>query len=172
MTSPLHQRLLAFLRSKTNDLGQALGRDEVLMEELSCTTPELKVALDHLERAGSFTVLTPLPFLAVKMKTWPNTPLNAPKTAPTAYSYTLSQSGLNRNSYRPQAGEADLLHEILATLGETDPAAFEKAIELYSPRVIRTALSRVRRAQGIRKSRTALFRHLLPRLARQSDEAA
>jgi hypothetical protein len=59
-----------------------------------------------------------------------------------------------------------LLGEILETLGETDERSFEKAVELYSPHVIRLALDRVRRAKGIRKSRTALFRHLLPRLAR------
>ena len=70
-------------------------------------------------------------------------------------------------SYRPKGDEpaSDLLREILETLGETDAASFEKAVELYSPHVIRTALDRVRRARGIRKSRTALFRHLLPRLA-------
>lgn len=58
-----------------------------------------------------------------------------------------------------------LLKEILETLGERDGKPFEKAVELYAPHVIRTALDRVRRAKGVRKNRTALFRHLLPRLA-------
>jgi hypothetical protein len=78
-----------------------------------------------------------------------------------------------KDSYRPggesATPERDLLTEILETLGETDAAAFEKAVELYSPHMIRTALDRVRRAKNIRKSRTALFRHLLPRLARENQ---
>ncbi len=74
------------------------------------------------------------------------------------------------SSYRPSPAhepiDEALLQEILETLGETDGHAFERAVVLYSPHVIRLALNRVRRAKGIRKSRTALFRHLLPRLAR------
>jgi hypothetical protein len=73
-----------------------------------------------------------------------------------------------RNSYRQPDGSNPLLQEILETLGESDPATFRGAVDHYPPHVIRTALSRIRRMKTIHKSRTAAFRYLLPRIAKES----
>ena len=50
-----------------------------------------------------------------------------------------------------------------------DPEPFRKATGIYAPHVIRLALDRVRKAQTIQKSRTALFRYLLPRIAKEAS---
>ena len=63
--------------------------------------------------------------------------------------------------------EHALLREILETLGESDPATFRGAIRRYPPGVIRTALDRTRRMKTVRKNRTAVFRFLLPRIAKE-----
>jgi hypothetical protein len=168
----IERDLLACLASHVNDQGTVLVREEVLLGELEVGREAADAALEKLAHAGLIEVLSPLPFLALKLRTWPGKRTKTPDSGPNAYSSSkqlLHTQRLN-SSYRPSPthGPVDprLLGEILETLGETDERSFEKAVELYSPHVIRLALDRVRRAKGIRKSRTALFRHLLPRLAR------
>ena len=58
----------------------------------------------------------------------------------------------------------NLLKEILDTLGESDPSTFRHALTHFPPAVIRLALERVRAMKSIRKSKTALFSYLLPRI--------
>jgi len=149
--------------------------EEALLREVGADHETTSAGLTKLERAGLVEILTPLPFLVVKLsRKWPGRGVNTGISSHSAYSYSkLLQPKQLKNSYR-QGGPVEeppsnLLREILETLGESDPSSFEKAVELYSPQVIRTALDRVRRARGIRKSRTALFRHLLPRLARPNQ---
>jgi hypothetical protein len=168
MSAALSTRLIALLLEKRKLGGLALAREEVLTKELACSPDELRACVDTLVAEGWIEVLAPLPFLAVKTRMWPG---NAPKpidTGPKPYSYSsLSQPRLIKDSYR---GPVDpLLQEILETTGETDPTSFRGALEAYSPSVIRMALERVRTARLIRKNKTALFRHLLPRLARESS---
>lgn len=75
-----------------------------------------------------------------------------------------------KESYRPPGYEAEaLLSEILATLGESDPTTFRGALRAYSPIIIRTTLARIRKMKHVRKSRTALFRFLLPRIGREPN---
>lgn len=169
MKAPLLQSLL----NKASAQGVVITREVVLCDELRASAGDLRVGLDALAADGDLEILSPLPYLVLRLKRWPGRHDKTAILSTLAYSYPkqLLQSKQIKNSYRPEgpSSEDGLLHEILETLGETDGASFKKAVELYSPHVIRTALSRVRRAQGIRKSRTALFRHLLPRLARESQ---
>ncbi|MEK7315632.1 MAG: hypothetical protein AAB011_05590 [Candidatus Eisenbacteria bacterium] len=72
-----------------------------------------------------------------------------------------------RNSYSAET-DAEVLAEILATLGETDAEPFRGLLAHYPRAVIHRALDRVRTAKNIQKSRTALFRYLLPRIAKES----
>lgn len=124
---------------------------------------------------GLLEVLAPLPYLVLRLRTWPGKRREPHETGVTAYSSLElpSQSQRLNSSYRPPPtkypADPQLLREILETLGESDGASFTKAVELYSPHVIRLTLDRVRHARDIRKSRTALFRHLLPRLARHEN---
>ena len=165
----IEERLLICLRGRANTRGVVPVRGDALAREVEGTQEEVVAALDKLARAGLVEILAPFPFLVVKVRKWSGTTAKTGDSAPSAYSHSkqLFHSQHVKASYRPKGDEpaSDLLSEILETLGETDAASFEKAVELYSPHVIRTALDRVRRARGIRKSRTALFRHLLPRLA-------
>lgn len=167
----IEERLLICLRGRASHRGIVPARGDVLAEEVGATKEEVGAALDKLERAGLLTILAPFPFLVVRLRKWSGDAGKVPDSEPPAYSaIQLSHSQHVNSSYR-RAGahwpvDAALLQEILETVGETDGKSFEKAVELYSPHVIRLALDRVRRAKGIRKSRTALFRHLLPRLAR------
>jgi len=170
-------RLLACLNSHASNRGMVVITEETLLRELGTGHEAASVELAKLERAGLVEILTPLPFLVLKLRKWPGKGTNTGISSHSAYSYSkLLQAKQLNNSYR-QGGQAEeppikLLQEILETLGESDPSSFEKVVELYSPRVIRTALDRVRRTKGIRKSRTALFRHLLPRIARENQLSA
>ena len=168
-------QLLAALQARANVRGLVLAEDKALLQELQTSREELDRALGQLEREQVVEILAPLPFLVLRLRKWSGRHEKAGNPALSAYSYSKPlQTKQLKDSYRPVSAlsetqsEKNLLREILETLGETDAASFEKAVQLYSPRVIREALSRVRRARGIRKSRTALFRHLLPRLARGS----
>jgi hypothetical protein len=179
----IEELLIAVLRAHANVRGLAMVREEVLLHELRTTPEVLAVTLRKLEQAGLIEILTPKRFFVIRIRKWPGKEAEPPRIAmktgaPASHAYSYKRLLNNRlnNSYRQAAPaampEKDLLQEILETLGETNAASFEKAVELYSPKIIRTALDRVRRAQGIRTSRTALFRHLLPRLARESRNAA
>jgi len=167
----IEERLLICLRGRSNDRGVVSVRGDVLAKEVEASQEDLGTALDKLARAGLVEILAPFPFFVVRLRKWSGKDAKSDESAPNAYSHSkqLFHSQHVKASYRPKGGgeqpASDLLREILETLGETDATSFEKAVELYSPHVIRTALDRVRRARGIRKSRTALFRHLLPRLA-------
>ena len=172
------ERLLACLQSHATNRGMVVITEEALLREIGTDHETVSGELAKLARAGLVQILTPLPFLVVKLpRKWPSRGEKTVISSHSAYSYSkLLQPKQLKNSYR-QDGQTEeppsnLLQEVLETLGETDAGAFEKAIELYSPQVIRTALERVRRARGIRKSRTALFRHLLPRLARENQGSA
>lgn len=165
------EKLLQALGRHANHQGTVIVREPALLEELGISSEGLRVELEHLERGQAIRTLSPLPFLVLKLRKWPGDRGDSAESAPNAYSYSkLFKKTAAEDSYRPdQQGADDLLQEILETLGEQDPASFRKALELYAPKIIRTALDRVRRAKHIRKNRTALFRHLLPRIARESQ---
>src|SRR5262249_6217046 len=158
-------------KGHSNAGGLVLVSEQVLSQEVATSPETLGAELGKLERAGLVEILSPRPFIVIRLKMWPGRRSGSKKTAPKpgpvadrVYSFqsSLSQSMDERNSYR-QTDESDsLLGEILETLGESDPTTFRGAIENYSPQVIRTALARVRRMRTIHKNRTAAFRYLLP----------
>lgn len=163
------EQFLTVLQSHANIRGIVLVAEEVVMREASASRGEIEVALDQLTRAGLVEILAPLPFLVLRLQSWPGRGVEPAVSAGPAYSSqsSLSQSKqLMKESYR-QPDEEALLQEILATLGETDPTGFRGALRSYSPGLIRLALDRVRRNPAIRKNRTALFRYLLPRIAKE-----
>jgi hypothetical protein len=167
----IEERLLIVLRERASTRGIVPVRGDVLAKEVEASQEDVGAAVDKLARAGLLEILAPFPFLVLRLRTWSGKNAKTPDSLPSAYSaIQLSHSQHVNSSYRRPGAhwpiDAALLHEILETVGEADGKSFEKAVELYSPHVIRLALDRVRRTKGIRKSRTALFRHLLPRLAR------
>ena len=164
--------LLEVLGRRANHRGLVIARDAALADAVGVSREEIRSALRKLEGAALVEVLSPSPFLVVRLRAWPGKEPKSSESARSAYSYSqqLLQTKDLKDSYRAEelAAHGGLLHEILEVLGEDDPASFRKAVDLYAPQVIRTALDRVRRARNIRKNRTALFRHLLPRIAKES----
>lgn len=156
--------LLQWLQAHANGRGVVLGRSDVMEEELEASPDVLRHELATLEREEVVEILAPLPYLVLRLRKWSG----RGQQGAFAYSSLLSHNRLiESDSHRHEP----LLREILEALGETDAKAFAPVLEHYSPQVVRTALRRVRRARGIRKSRTALFRHLLPRLAKVEHPA-
>lgn len=149
---------------------------EKLAQDLSVTEERIDRWLKRLADHGLVIVQSPTPFLVIKLGMWSDSTPKSTDSEPRAYSYPrellhkqpLTDSYRQASHTTKHSANEELLQEILETLRESDATSFVKAVELYSPNVIRTALDRVRRAQGIRKSRTALFRHLLPRIAREA----
>jgi len=170
----MKDQLLTFLQTRANTRGLVFAQEPVLLRELRTSHEDLLEMLEALRLDGAVEILSSLPFLALKLKKWSGTSAKQADSGASAYSYSkLFQQEHVKNSYRQGKTVADatndgLLREILETLGETNPASFEKAVDLYSPHVIRTALDRVRRTKGIRKSKTALFRYLLTKVNNDS----
>lgn len=160
--------LRRYLHDRANNHGLVMARESQARRHLQCSSAELQSALGELESGGEIEILSPLPFLVLK---WSGKQPKETDSGVSAYSaiQQLSNKQQLNSSYRHARAhwpiDQALLAEILETLGETDGKSFEKAVELYSPHVIRKALERVRQAKGIRKNPTALFRYLLTKLA-------
>jgi hypothetical protein len=161
-------QVLQALRRRNNHRGLVIVQESVLLDELEVSSEALRRVVGSLEAKGLVEILSPLPFLVLKWsgKAADETNSNAPAYSAIQLSHKQQLNSSYRQARAHRPIDQTLLGEILETVGETDGTSFEKAVELYSPHVIRTALDRVRKAKGIRKNRTALFRHLLPRLAR------
>ena len=159
----IERRLLAHLRQRASARGIVALRLERLRTELIASEADLSAALKCLEQAGKLKVVTPFPFLVVKLHSWSGIAPKAGESERSAYSYSYPM--FTHNSYSYSASERELLEEILETLGETEPRAFYGAIRNYPADVIRKALDRVRRTRVLRKNRTALFRYLLSKLS-------
>lgn len=172
----MNDQLLEILRGSANRTGLAMAAEARLVGMLRCTSSELAAAVRGLVDRNEIEVLSPLPYLVAKLNpSWAGSGEGSPnpsdKSVP-PYSYADSSIKkiavqAEQNSY---SGESDdeVLAEILATLGETDPEPFRGLLTHYPRAVIHRALDRVRSARNIQKSRTALFRYLLPRIATHS----
>ncbi|MEO7868083.1 MAG: hypothetical protein ABIU54_10635 [Candidatus Eisenbacteria bacterium] len=159
----IEQQILNHLRERSNLRDIVTVHGDVLGAELGLRKEALAEGLARLERAGLLKVYGQLPFLVAKLGSWRSKRPKPEETRLSAYSFNkLSHNRVNE-SYSP-SGDDGLLHEILDTLGETDPTTFVGAIKNFSPRTIRKALDRVRRTKSLRKNRTALFRYLLTKL--------
>ena len=160
----IEERLLARLRVRANSRGIVPVRGSIIAEEIGAPEEEVGTALDKLEQAGLLTILSPFPFLVLRLRSWSGSPEKPSESRRSGYSYSKLSSNRLNESYR-QPGDVALLREILDTLGESDPTTFEGAVRNFSPEVIRKALDRVRRTRSLRKNRTALFRYLLTKLS-------
>ena len=149
--------------------------------DLGVPDTEVDTWLASLSEAGLVTVLSPSPFLVIKLPLWSG---NAPQSAANPPSIS-GQSGevhmevpVSSSSAAAAAssnlgvdggrGEGEgLLRDALATLDEADPEDLRQLLGQYPVEVIRRALRRVQATPPaqIRKSKTALFRYLLAKLS-------
>jgi len=175
----MNARLLEALRRRANSRGMVIVRAEVLQDETRATLEELRRELGTLEQDKRLRVLSPLPYLVVALRPrkWPSRNQQLAESGPNprpsssrGYSYSFHKHECNQSKAIAfedgGLGEGDtLLAEILATLGESDPAPFRGVLAHFAPSKVRTALARVRSTppEKLRKSRTALFRYLLAR---------
>ena len=172
------EELLDILRTNANRRGLAMATETTLADALRCTPSELAVALQVLIDRKAIRVLSPLPYLVAKVDTsWAGSgEARANPRGNPAPPYSYADSSINKkamqlkqDSYSAES-DAEVIAEILATLGETDPEPFRGLLAHYPRAVIHRALDRVRSARSIQKSRTALFRYLLPRIARKTSD--
>jgi hypothetical protein len=167
------EQLLQALGRRSSHRGLVIVQESALLKELRIPSHALRKSVAQLADKRVIEILSPLPFLVAKWSGNASPRLqNGPNVGAAedhAYSFksSLSQSKQMKESYRRPVQADPLLQEILDTLGESDPTTFRGAVRSYSPDVIRTALDRIRRMQTIRKNRTALFRFLLPRIAKE-----
>lgn len=169
-------RLLEILRGSANRRGLAVAAKARLVNSLGCTPAELAAAVQGLVDRNAIEVLSPLPYLVARIRpSWAGSGEGiANPSGNSAPPYSYADSSIDkkamkamRNSYSAET-DAEVLAEILATLGETDAEPFRGLLAHYPRAVIHRALDRVRTAKNIQKSRTALFRYLLPRIAKES----
>jgi hypothetical protein len=165
MTEPVLRALL----QRANHRGLVIALESVLTGELRIAQNAFRTALRELEALKAIQVLSPPPFLALKLLKWSGHHTKPAETRPSACSFqsSLSQSKQLKESYRQPTVDEALLREVLDTLGETDPTTFRGALRAYSPGIIRTALARIRGMKHIQKNPTAVFRFLLPRIANE-----
>lgn len=172
----LYVRLL----TASNIHGTACRHIDRLAADLSVTTERIERWLKQLTDSGLIEVQSPAPFLVIKLGMWsentpamtPVAPENRPEDESSQRADSYSYSSLKNNKAIAAEdggageGEGSLLHEILVTLGETDPESFRKVLQHYNPSTIRQALERVRSTppDRVRKNKTALFRYLLGKL--------
>lgn len=167
-------RLLTALEAHANVRGVVLANEATLADTAECRVDELRTELAALESAGEVEVLTPPPFLVLRLQKWSGkrvTPSIMPrKSGAPGHSYSYHNQSIDKSKAIAGSdggsGEGeDLLSEILATLGESNPVSFRGVLQHFSPATIHAALRRVRATppERLRKSRTALFRYLLAR---------
>jgi len=161
--------LLNMLHRRRNARGLVMLTQRAIDDELKSSSEDLGAELQRLEEAGEIETLSPPPFLVVRLRKWSGRKKKSPKSPQNAeaigYSYSFHQSREPKAiaiAGRTSAHE-ELLREILEALGESDPSSFRGVLTHYPPSTVRAVLNRVRATppEKIRKSRTALFRHLL-----------
>jgi len=155
-----------------------LGR---IVTALGVGEAEVQQWLDRLSQGRLIEILSPAPFLVIKLRSWSgntrseivsasadsgqssNLHIEVPVSSSSSAAAAFSSTG----DGGPGEGEA-LLREVLDALGEeADAEEFRELLPRYSPATVRQALRRVETTplNQIRKSKTALFRYLLDKLS-------
>lgn len=158
--------LYLYLLIETDQQGRLCRTSDRVAADLSADESEIESWLKRLADAGLVTVLSPAPFLAIKLPMWPGRGSNhggCSRALEDSYSSRAIAAMSNQGETGGLGGGEGLLEEILETLGERDPEPFRKVLEHFPPAMVRKALARVRAARPdrIRRSKTALFRYLL-----------
>lgn len=161
--------LYCMLASAANHRGLVSRQSDRLAQDLELEEEKLAEWLDRLRNAGLIEVYSPKPYLVIKLLKWSDGDGEEPRNAPYAIR-SSSDAAAAAFSGQEDGGRGEgeaLLQEVLAILEETDVDEFRRLIQGRSPELVRRALDRVRTtpSQQIRKSKAALFRYLLTKLA-------
>lgn len=184
----MREKVLRLLQQRANRRGQVLARGPWLEEELGCSSPVLEAALTDLASSGVLEILSPLPWLIVKVRraggrvapeppSWSDSSPSDARKGQQISSNSRSMdievpvSSAAAAAMQPRevggAGEGEaLLDEVLALLGpDADRDEFRTVLAGHSRALIRRCLKRVQATRNIRVSRAALFRSLLTKLS-------
>lgn len=172
------ERLVHALTSRVNRHGRVIASQDALCRELRTSPDTLENGLRQLSEARVVDILSPLPFLVLRLRSWPGSSRDhlrnkQPNSSAKAdlHSEVPVSSSAAAAATQPRevggAGEGEaLLQEVLAVLGpEADREEFRAILAGHGAAVIHRCLSRVQATQAIRVSRAALFRSLLRRLS-------
>lgn len=167
------------LVSAASHRGLVVRHIEKFAAELSVPEKQIAEWLTRLSEAGLVEVKSPAPFLVIRLRFWSGstpsesaTPGQSSKqrvASPLGVPVSSSSAAAAAASSKPEdggpgEGEA-LLAEVLETLDDdADPVEIHQLMEQHPPEAVRRALRRVAGTPQIRKSKTALFRYLLPRV--------
>jgi len=171
--------LLGALRNRANYHGLVNVREERLLGALKMTREEVVASLDALVQARLIDVISPLPFLVVKMLKWSGrgatrsieAPDSAVSRSDAHNSVPVSSNAAAAAALSKQAdggaGEGEvLLDDVLAVLGPSaSRREFRRILAGRDAGLIRRCLRRVQDTQAIRVSKAALFRSLLTKLS-------
>ena len=173
-------RLFEYFRAQANARGLVLASETKLIRELKTSHEAIAAVLSSLESEGRIEVLTPLPYVVLRLRSWPGISTarvhkeqqdsgqqrNVHIEVPVSSSVAAAAAIQSRVVGGAGEGEA-LLREVVESLDEADPEEFRTLLEPLPPQLIRRALRRTLATppSQIRKSKAALFRYLLTKLA-------
>ena len=170
------ENLRNVLGRRVNHDGRVLVSERALLEECRATRDALVSALRTLEETRQIEILSPLPFLVLRLRSWSSSSnVRALKMQPNSSSKREAQGEVPVSSAAAAkqqrevggAGEGEgLLDEVLAALGpEADRQEFRSILAGRHPSLIHRCLRRVQATKHIRVSKPALFRSLLQKLS-------
>jgi hypothetical protein len=170
-------RLLSQLQANANHRDVVLLRESVLLEALQTQRDALSAGLAELETAAEIRILSPLPFLVLKLKKWsgrkPDVGANRPRLqqpqlgvhGEVPVSSSAAAAAMRQEDGGAGEGEA-LLEEVLEALGPSaDREEFAQVLNGRSRELVRRCLRRVQATKSVRVSKAALFSSLLQRLS-------
>lgn len=160
-----------------NDQGLVIRKRWDLARDLAVPEPTIDAWLARLSTARLVEILSPLPYLTVRLPFWSGRPdaivenavLSAePKEGNSKHSSAVALS-LSSNAGEGGPGEGDLRVGVQAMLPEANDAEVDRILNHYPHAMIRKAIDRVGKAGRIRKSKAALFRFLLTKFSEEID---
>ena len=171
---------LALIKA-ANFNGVVSKRSEQVTAALMIDEPALLADLAKLTAIGLIRTLNPAPYLVIQLALWPGKVDPPHACAPAASSEmrraqgevpVSSSAAAAASASQPEVGGqgegGKLLQRVLDVLGaEADATEMRELLATHEPELVQRALQRVEAtpARQIRRSRTALFRYLLTKLA-------
>jgi hypothetical protein len=172
--------LYLYLLVSANYRGVVLRHLSRLGNDLAVPAGKVEAWLSRLQGTRLIDIESAAPFLAIKLRSWssdeghrseqpaekPKQSIDSPLGVPVGSNAAAAAASSNRENGGPGEGEG-LLRDVLSILGETDEAEFREILKQHPAERVRQALARVQAtpASQIRKSKAALFRYLLAKLA-------
>lgn len=172
--------LYLFLASVASYRGTVCTRPEKATQVLAVDDAQLGNWLAALEKSGLVRVISPAPFLVIRLLAYSDresvtaaTPSDSRAQVSGAHvdvpvgSSSAAAASIEHGEVGGQGEGEGLLREVLATLEEANPDEFRQLITRFPAATVRRALRRVQTtpASQIRKSKAALFRYLLGKLS-------